>query len=79
MVGFAQPIASDLLESTVDNELGIQPGQTNAVHAQANAVDNAGTRRAKVLLNWNDNTEPDFAYYNVYRSMVSGGQVPKFL
>lgn len=26
----------------------------------------------RVVLDWNDNTEPDLAYYNVYRSTTSG-------
>ena len=31
----------------------------------------AGT--ARISLNWDDNTEPDFAYYNVYRSTSAEG------
>lgn len=58
MVGFAQPLPTDLLESTVNNELLIQAGQAIVVHANANAAgDNATTRRWFVDFSWEEFTE----------------------
>lgn len=58
MVGFAQPIPADMLESTVDNEILLQPAQALVVHANANvAADNAATRRWFVDFAWEEFTE----------------------
>lgn len=58
MVGFAQPIPSDLLEGAVEDELVIQPGQAIVIHANANvAADNAATRRWFINFAWIECTE----------------------
>lgn len=58
MVGFANHEAQDLLESTVDNEILLQPGQALVVHGNAMAAaDNAATRRWFVDFSWQEFTE----------------------
>ncbi|GAF94562.1 unnamed protein product, partial [marine sediment metagenome] len=47
------------------------PRRDWAPAAPANLVATPGSE--EVTLNWDDNTEPDLAGYNVYRSTDSGG------
>lgn len=58
MVGFAQPVVADMLESMVQNEHVLQPGQALVVHGTAAAAaDNATTRRWFVDFSWEEFTE----------------------
>lgn len=58
MVGLAQPVPTNLLEGTPNNEILVRAGQALVVHANANAAaDNATTRRWFLDFAWEEFTE----------------------
>ena len=62
-------------ESTDSNEDSATPIDNLAPAAPANLVATAGDQQ--VSLNWDNNSEPDLAGYNVHRSTGSGGPYSK--